>query len=164
MVDINRGRRSIILCVNDIQLHLDNLREDIQIDFISIATTRTAFEQVRNIQWYFVSGNTNNLYKNIRLQIGRGLGGIVWRTGRTHEENDIQAKKAKLLTYPIARSEKLTYVYGIPLQKEDQVIGVLLAGNRTNRTLSIEEKQRIDNYVNQLEQLIEVWIKHASDE
>lgn len=119
---------------SEIQQLIDRLFDKYPIDFIALATAeiepRTGLKEIK---WEFVSGNQSQQYKKIRLQIGKGIGGIVWRTGRPYLASGLQTDKTKLMAYPIARMEKLEVVFAFPLMSRERVISVVLVGNRENR-------------------------------
>ncbi|MBL1224870.1 GAF domain-containing protein [Enterococcus sp. BWR-S5] len=120
-----------------IQQVIDNIRQELQVDFIGIALSRvSAGTNLRTIHWKYVSGNTNENYKRIRLQVGRGIAGIVWRTGRSYCEMNLQDDPKELVELPIARMEKIETAVAAPILKNGRVQGVLLFGYR--RPLKIE--------------------------
>lgn len=62
--------------------------------------------------------NTNQNYQKIRLQVGKGIGGIFWRTGRPYQATDLQRQSEKLRGLPIPQMEKLETVAAFPVLKK----------------------------------------------
>lgn len=141
---------------NRIQHTIDELKARLQVDFVSVATAETHLgHAVKEIKWEYVSGNQSNGYQKIRLQIGRGIGGIVWRTGRPYMETGLQDKRDKWMAYPIVRTEKLEAVYAIPLLAEEKVIGVLIIGYRVNQDIPAPVREEVDQSAETLASLLE---------
>lgn len=116
---------------DQIQQRIDQLKEELQVDFIALAlSTLNEMTKVRMIRWKYVSGNTNQQYQRIRLQVGKGIGGIVWRTGRAYPATNLQKQPGKLVELPITRMEKLETIAAFPALKRGEVKGVLLIGYR----------------------------------
>lgn len=121
-----------------IQQAIDGMRKELQVDFIGIALSRVSIgTNLRTIHWQYVSGNTNQNYKRIRLQVGRGIAGIVWRTGRSYCESELQDDPKELVELPIARMEKIETAVAAPILSNGRVQGVLLFGYR--RPLEIKD-------------------------
>lgn len=128
--------------MGNIQSWLHQTRISWQADFIGVAANRAPRNQVKEIRWIFADGNHSEAFRNIRLQVGRGVAGIIWKTGRSHTEDQILAQPEKLLEYPIARIEKLNAVLGIPLMENQEVVAILLIGYQGNHRFSADEQQK----------------------
>ncbi|MEI5989727.1 GAF domain-containing protein [Enterococcus crotali] len=125
--------------MEDIQQRINQLKEELQVDFVALAlSTINEKTKVRVIRWEYVAGNTNQNYKKIRLQVGKGIGGIVWRTGRCYQANDLQEQPEKLVELPITRMEKLETIAAFPVMKAGEVKGVLLLGYRKKTKVTEE--------------------------
>lgn len=109
---------------------LDTHRENWGCDFLGVACNKADAGQPTEIHWRYVSGNLNQHYQKIRLKVGKGVAGIVWKTGREQRDDHLLEKPELLMEYPIVRLEKLQQAIGIPLLKEHKVVGVLLLGYR----------------------------------
>lgn len=110
-------------------------------DFLGVATNVRPKNQIEEIRWIQVAGNLTEAYKNIRLESGRGLAGMVWKTGRPQIEEAIFSDVEKLLEYPIARIEKLMSVMAAPVFYNNEVCAVLLIGYRKPHQFSESEKK-----------------------
>lgn len=135
--------------VTAMQLSLD-------VDFVALALAdHRQTGLAKQIKWLFVSGNTNQRYKKIILREGRGLGGIVWRTGRTLIENDLSGKSsAILLDYPIAMVENLKSVGAVPIFSEELLVGVFVVGFRKTQPIRPELIAEVKVNNNRLAKLI----------
>lgn len=143
---------NLMLKQRELQALLEQMKIKTQVDFIGIAQNVARPGEPKEIRWVAVSGNLGEDYQTIRLRIGHGIAGLVWRTGRTICENNIQSQPGRLIDYPIARVEKLDQVIAYPLLIHQQVKAVLLIGNRTG---NFETSNRSLPYMGQLEQSIE---------
>lgn len=119
------------------QQKMDALREALGFDFASLAFANSAADGFV-ITWQYASGNLNTRYKRIALQIGKGIAGIVMKTGKPMLVSDVQTMLTpeNLINYPIVRSEKLTSLVAVPLFQHERVSGVLLAGFRGERRMT----------------------------
>lgn len=122
---------------DQVQQKIAQIKEELQVDFVALALSSVnAVTKVRVIRWSYVAGNTNQNYKRIRLQVGKGIGGIVWRTGRAYQATDLQKQPEKLVELPITRTEKLEMIAAFPVLKVGEVKGVLLVGYREKITVT----------------------------
>ncbi|WP_068785776.1 GAF domain-containing protein [Paenibacillus phocaensis] len=123
---------------------IDQLREQMGYDFVSLAFAESAVNDFV-LTWKYASGNLNNRYKRIVLQSGKGIAGIVFKTGspmlvpRVVEGLPPQ----EMYNYPILISERLTSLAAIPLYLADRVEGVLLAGYRGEQRMSQDGVRRL---------------------
>jgi len=116
---------------DQVQQKIAQIKEELQVDFVALALSSVnVVTKVRVIRWSYVAGNTNQSYKRIRLQVGKGIGGIVWRTGRAYQATDLQKQPEKLVELPITRTEKLETIAAFPILNVGEVKGVLLVGYR----------------------------------
>lgn len=116
------------------QATLDHIREVIGYDFASLAFAQSAKDEFV-ITWQYVSGNLNDRYKRIQLQSGKGIAGMVFKTGKPLLVLDVEEELAQSerFQYPIIVSEQLASLAAIPLFELDRVTGVLLVGYRGNK-------------------------------
>jgi nitrogen regulatory protein A len=115
----------------DYQKEIDDLRNRFGLDFVSVALVQPAEDRFV-LTWQFVSGNLNNRYKRIVLSSGRGVAGIVFKTGKPLliKNVNVDIGAGDLFSYPIIMSERLQSLGAIPLWSYDRVMGVLLIGFR----------------------------------
>ncbi|WP_334074445.1 GAF domain-containing protein [Paenibacillus sp. A14] len=113
------------------QTIIDQLRGKMGYDFVSLAFAESEADGFV-ITWQFASGNLNNRYKRIVLQSGKGIAGIVFKTGKPMLVENVadELNPGDLFNYPILISERLSSLAAIPLYRFERVEGVLLAGYR----------------------------------
>ena len=118
------------------QQELDTLRKKENCDFAGVALYEN-HEPSGPIKWQYVSGNTNDRYKLIILRKGRGLAGMVMKTGKRMVIADVDTALSpeEKVKFPIILSESLTAVVAVPLWLENSMYGVLLLGQRNHQPL-----------------------------
>ncbi|KOR89545.1 GAF domain-containing protein [Paenibacillus solani] len=123
--------------VFDFQQAIDALRERFEFDLVSIAFVQSATDQFV-LTWQYASGNLNERYKRIVLHSGKGLAGIVFKTGKPVLIQNVaeELDPNDLFNYPIIAAEQLLSVGAVPLWKDSRVAGVLLAGYRQENRLT----------------------------
>ncbi|MEV6206814.1 GAF domain-containing protein [Kitasatospora sp. NPDC051914] len=87
-------------------------------------------------------GSVSQLFQNLRLSLGDGLGGLVAQTARPYATPDYRTDERFHHTGTIdagVLDEGLVAIIGVPLLLGGQVIGVLFAADRTPRAFSPEE-------------------------
>ena len=111
-----------------LQMNLDKLRAQEGYDFGGIALY-DYHHTSSPIKWQYVSGNTNDRYKLIILRKGRGLAGMVMKTGKRMVIADVDTALSpeEKVKFPIILSESLTAVVAVPLWLENSMYGVLCA-------------------------------------
>ena len=109
---------------------VEHLRNTYGFDFTAIGI---APEFGEALQWKYASGNTGERFRRIALTPGRGIGGIVLKTGRSMVLTDIdnQLDPRDFSSYPIVFAEDLRSFCSLPLSDGVHVIGALLCGFRT---------------------------------
>ena len=114
---------------------MNNLRVSEGYDFAGVALYE--HHMTSPIKWHYVSGNLNDRYKMIILRKGRGLAGMVMKTGKRMIIADVVASLSPedKIKYPILIAENLTAMVAIPLCYNNQVYGVLLLGQRDGKSL-----------------------------
>ena len=125
--------------MSQVDLWLEEKRKEWQADFLGLAQDIAPPCQQTELRWTNVAGNTSDRYKTIRLRIGKGIAGEVWRTGREQRATDIQSDGQNLLNYPIARLEQLDMTIGIPIMKNGIIRAVLLLGYRNPITPNVAD-------------------------
>lgn len=129
----------------DYQQELDQFRTWLGYDFMSLALAESA-EYHYVIKWKYATGNLNDCFKGIVLQSGRGIAGIVFKTGKPMIiESVAQHIDTELLfNYPIVRMEKLKSLVAVPLWNDNRVAGVLLGGFRDEQRVTIDMLHQLD--------------------
>ncbi|MGM0239373.1 GAF domain-containing protein [Enterococcus sp. AZ103] len=127
----------------EINSWLEMQRKKIGCDFLGVAENVAEKNQTTEIRWLHVAGNQGTAYQKIRLRVGRGIAGIVWKTGRMHEEHHILSQTDKLAEYPIARTEKLQSSLAAPIIDNREVYGVVLMGYRQEKYFSENDKESL---------------------
>ncbi|MEU3684175.1 GAF domain-containing protein [Streptomyces sp. NPDC030592] len=91
-------------------------------------------------------GSVSELFQNLRLQLGEGLGGLVAQTARPYATPDYRTDERFHHTHSIdagVLDEGLVAILGVPLLlgsgSGGKVIGALFAADRTPRTFSPDE-------------------------
>ncbi|MBC1482142.1 GAF domain-containing protein [Listeria sp. FSL L7-1509] len=138
--------------MRQIQSLIEQKQKEWQVDFVGLAENVAPTHAPKEIHWLYVAGNQSIAYKNIRLQVGRGIAGLVWKTARSQKDKHILADVEKRLEYPIARTEKLVNVYAVPVMDKHEVIGVLLIGYRS--AIDVFDEQKIEKFALELSSLI----------
>ncbi|CQR56031.1 GAF domain-containing protein [Paenibacillus riograndensis] len=130
----------------DYQRELDQIRQALGYDFMSLALADPA-EYDYVIRWKYASGNSNSRYKRIVLQSGRGIAGIVFKTGKPFLLYSVQeqVKQDMLFSYPIINSEKLKSIGAVPLWNDARVAGVLLGGFRGDQQVNDTMLRELQN-------------------
>jgi len=119
------------------QKEIDNLRTRFGLDFVSVALVQPAEDRFV-LTWQFASGNINNRYKRIVLQSGKGIAGVVFKTGKPLliKSVDKDIGNRDLFNYPIIVAERLQSLGALPLWSYNRVMGVLLIGFRQENSLT----------------------------
>ena len=141
--------------MSQIDLWLQEKRKEWQADFLGLAQDVALACQQTELRWTHVSGNTSDHYKTIRLRIGKGIAGEVWRTGREQRATEIQSDSQNLLKYPIARLEQLDMTIGIPIVQDGITRAVLLLGYRNPLALNVADMIAVYAALPGLETLLE---------
>lgn len=119
-------------------------------DFVGIAVNCAPDDVPQIIRWRYVSGNQSDAYQKIRLKVGRGIAGMVWKTGRPQADEAIFSQPDKLLEYPIARVESLDSMLAVPITVENKVIGILAIGFRHTHSFTEEELTNVSTAAEKL--------------
>ena len=130
------------------QQEIERLKELFGFDYIGIALVQSQ-ERRFELRWTYVTGERNERYRRIKLQSGKGLAGLVFKTGKPMfvGNADVEWSADNLFNYPIVAAEGLKSFGAIPLYKYNRVKGVILVGYRTGGKLTSERfeqfKQKI---------------------
>lgn len=109
---------------------VEYLRDEYGFEFAAIGV---APEFGEALQWKYAAGNTGERFRRIALTPGRGIGGIVLKTGRAMLLTDIdnQLDPRDFSSYPIVFAEDLRSFCALPLSDGIHVVGALLCGFRS---------------------------------
>lgn len=124
----------------DFQQMIESIRAQYQFDFVGVAMVQS--QELRfELRWEFVTGNKSERYRRIVLQSGKGIAGIVFKTGKPMliENVDQMISAHDLYNYPIVITESLKSFGAVPLIHNNRVRGVLLVGFRENDRLTSEK-------------------------
>lgn len=118
------------------QEEIDKLRDRFQFDFVSMALVQPAEDRFV-LTWQYASGNINERYKRIVLHSGKGIAGMVFKTGKPMliQNVNVDIESRDLFNYPIIVAEQLKSLGAIPLWEGSRVRGVLLVGYRNENRL-----------------------------
>ncbi|WP_181909349.1 GAF domain-containing protein [Paenibacillus taihuensis] len=117
----------------EIQSQLDQIRTSTDSDWAGFAMEE---QYHRRIRWLAASGNSNERYAELVIRPGRGLSGLVIKLGRpVIVDARMPASERERLRpdYSIMLVEQLQAAIGVPLTIQDEIRGVLLVGNRSER-------------------------------
>ena len=111
----------------DYQSEMDKLRARFQFDFVSMALVRPAEDRFV-LTWQYASGNINERYKRIVLHSGKGIAGMVFKTGKPMLIQNVNAdiESRDLYNYPIIVAEQLKSLGAVPLWEGSRVKGFCL--------------------------------------
>ena len=130
------------------QQQVEQIRNQMQCDFVAVALVQSE-ERHFQIRWEYASGNLSQRFKRIVLQSGKGVAGIVFKTGKpifapiAHE----YCEKEDLYNYPIILAEQLESFAAIPLFKYNRVKGIVIAGCRKKNCMSEEKFELLKSLV-----------------
>lgn len=125
---------------HDYEATVHAVRDQYGFDFVSLAFVQSAADDFV-LTWQFAAGNLTNRYKKVILRSGKGIAGIVFKTGKPVLVTKLSKEMEQnlLLNYPIVAYERLRSLGALPLYKGDHVCGVLMAGYRTENTMTKEK-------------------------
>ncbi|MEO3944692.1 GAF domain-containing protein [Gorillibacterium sp. CAU 1737] len=117
-----------------IQVELNELRLTLGYDLLALALVEPA-EHHYVIKWKFLSGNLGERIRKVVLQSGRGVPGIVFKTGKPFLISSVPdlILAEDLFQYPIIKLEELTSLVAVPVWHEGRVEGILLGAYRDER-------------------------------
>ncbi|RNF41173.1 GAF domain-containing protein [Planococcus salinus] len=134
----------------DCQAQIDKLRMQLDCDVVALAFVEPA-QNLHVLKWQFASGNQNNRLKKIVLQSGKGVAGVVFKTGKPMLiENVLDfAVKDDLFNFPILTLENLKSIGAVPIWHKGRVAGVLLAGHREPYLMTAEKNELLKKTADQ---------------
>lgn len=113
------------------QKEVERLQSALGCDLVALACVEPA-EQQYVLKWQYAAGNLNDRFKRVVLQSGKGVAGLVFKTGKPLLLPTVTefVEKDGLFNYPIIKSEKLKSVAAVPIWNHGRVAGVLISGCR----------------------------------
>jgi nitrogen regulatory protein A len=122
------------------QQEIERLKEYFGFDFVALSLIQSAERRFAH-KWEYATGNRSNRYKRITLQTGKGVAGLVFKTGKPLFIPDVDKTldPSNLFNYPIIGAERLKSFGAIPLYKYNRVNGVLLVAYRDEKRMTPEE-------------------------
>lgn len=134
--------------ITNFQLVIDELKETLQADFIGLALVDLK-KNHHELKWRYVTGNISLRYRRIVLHSGKGVAGIVFKTGKQMKIENVEkcVDESDLYNYPIVVFEKLKSFGAIPLFRDDHVQGVLLIGYREVDRLTTDKFEQFKHVV-----------------
>lgn len=143
---------------NEIRPHLDQIRATTDSDFAGLAMEE---QYHRRIRWLAASGNRDDRYAELLIRPGRGLSGLVLKLGRpviVDAAMPVSERERLRPDYSIMLVEQLIAAIAVPLAIQDEIRGVLLIGNRSERLYGDSQLQLVTNaakdLIPQLQQLL----------
>lgn len=124
----------------DHQTMIEEFRAAAEFDFVAMALVEPAQNQYV-LKWKYTTGSLSNRIKKVLLQSGKGVAGLVFKTGKPlliKDRNEF-IQDEDLFNYPILVFENLRSIGAVPLWHNGRVAGVLLGGFR-EEGLMTEEK------------------------
>lgn len=128
---------------------LTDMKEMFDFDIVALTDVKNSRGQYM-VKWKYNMGSTNERWKKIALPTGKGVPGAVMKSGKTMIIEDIAKTEiaTNLFRYPILRMEHLKSFVAFPIWNDyEEVIGVLLMGNRRERAFNEAEYNTIKQYV-----------------
>ncbi|CAM3985205.1 GAF domain-containing protein [Saccharibacillus endophyticus] len=121
----------------DYQTELNAMRQAFGYDFLALALVEPA-EQQYVIRWKYATGNLNERFRRIVLKSGKGIAGMVFKTGKSVFIPSVRdyVAASSLFNYPIVQSEKLESLGAVPIWNDARVSGVLLGGFREEHLMT----------------------------
>ncbi|MFC3420327.1 GAF domain-containing protein [Salinicoccus hispanicus] len=134
---------------SSIEATLSNIREQFSFDLVVLTDIRIRQTNYM-IRWKYSIGSSGEQWKRIALPRGKGVPGTVMKTGKSMIIDDIAGTDIErdLFRYPILKTEQLQSFIAMPLWNDDEeVMGILLMGNRSRRMFAEEEYEMIKHCV-----------------
>lgn len=158
---MNRGKRAVkrlqekqkgVTAVEQIrelmQQALDETRKRLSADFAALAWMS---DDEHRMVWQFVSGSCSARYRTLPIRPGRELAGAVYRIGRplAWDESTPDLRR-KRLESPLMMAEELKAAAAVPIVEADDIRGILLVGQRSDRRYSADDLHAIKRAGEQL--------------
>lgn len=118
-------------------IDLDHIRRITRSDCVGMAEEIRTFDETL-VKWTRMTGNMNNRYSRISVAPGKGVAGIVKKTGKPWIVEDVgkEIPLSEKHRYPIIINEKIVSFIAIPILKKGVPEGALIIGYRTPGRIS----------------------------
>ncbi|TVY01203.1 GAF domain-containing protein [Cohnella terricola] len=127
---------------------LSELRAAVGSDFASLAVVD---RRERYTRWKWASGNLNERYLNISVRHGQGIEGQIIKVGRGLAWDYEESRKR---TDSILLTERLLSAYAEPVMSGQEIVGILLAGDRTRRVYETAERDAVAQAASEIAEFI----------
>ena len=137
------------MMVEKIETVLTDMKEMFGFDIVALTDVKNRRGQYM-VKWKYNIGSTNIRWRKIALPSGKGVPGAVMKTGKSMIIEDVEDTEiaTSLFRYPILRMEGLKSFVAIPIWNDDEeVIGILLMGNRRKRAFTEMDYEKIKHHV-----------------
>jgi GAF domain-containing protein/anti-anti-sigma regulatory factor len=137
LLDVSREISSVREIEQTLQVVVDRVRALLGVDIAAIATTD---DKAGTTSWKAVSGFRTEVYKQTVFAPGRGTAGRVLAARQTilldgiGDGADLPAEE-----FPIHMAEGVRNTLGVPLMIGERVLGVLIAGYRSDQTFAEQD-------------------------
>ncbi|WP_411843306.1 GAF domain-containing protein [Salinicoccus sp. HZC-1] len=123
-------------------INLNRIRQITHSDCVGRAEEIHTHDEIL-VKWTDISGHTNQRYKKIAVRRGKGIAGVIYKTGKPWivEDVNIEIHPAERHQYPILMSEKIQSFIAVPIIENNMPEGVILIGyrkpNRVKKSLTM---------------------------
>ncbi|WP_432353921.1 GAF domain-containing protein [Sporosarcina sp. A2] len=130
------------------QRHIEGIQQAMQCDLVAIALLQSENQNFQ-VHWQNATGNITKRFQRTVLQSGKGVAGVVYKTGKPILvlESEVYGEKDDLYNYPIISSEQLASFAVLPLFENNRVKGILLAGYRKSKSMSDEKYELLQSLI-----------------
>lgn len=137
LLDVSREISGVRKLEATLQMVVDRARELLGFDLVAIATSDTAEGAT---SWKATSGFRTDVFKKTSFAPGRGTAGRAIEARQTVILKGIgETPNLPAEEFPIHRAEEIRYAIGVPLLVGERIVGVLIAGNRTDTEISEQQ-------------------------
>lgn len=121
----------------DFTEQLEAIRAITGCDLVAVALVEPAENQYV-LKWKYIAGSINNRIKKVILSSGKGIAGMVFKTGKPMLLPAVSDSMAEhdLFNFPILSLENLKSIGAVPLWHNGRVAGVLLGGFRGDESMT----------------------------
>ncbi|MFP5264033.1 MAG: GAF domain-containing protein [Blastocatellia bacterium] len=131
ILDISREVSRIKELDETLQTVVDRAREFLRVDFAAVAT---ADDEAGTTSWKATSGFQTDAYRTTKFDAGRGIAGRAIAARQTVVLEGVGvASDLPADEFPISMAEGVRNCVGIPLMIGARVVGVLIAGYRSDK-------------------------------
>jgi GAF domain-containing protein/anti-anti-sigma regulatory factor len=142
VLDISREISSVRNIEETLQLVVDRVREMVGVDIAAIATT----DDVRGTtSWKAMSGFQTEAHKQTSFAPGKGTAGRVIAARQTIVLEGIgEREDLPIEEFPIHLAEAIRDTVGVPLMVGERLLGVLIAGYRSDKKFTDQDRRFVE--------------------